>query len=157
MLPVDREEFTEQGPMLRIHCPHCHARGAEASSHDFHTSERVLVFVTKRTVQSWVTCGQCGAAQRSRTPVQELGRLGPEALLDHLYPDTSLLEKVVACAAVPVALAPPPFGPSIALAAIMLTRRSSGWPREVAQFAGFASIVISLAWIAALVAWMVLR
>lgn len=157
MLPVDREEFTEPGPTLRIHCPQCHGRGVEATSHDFHTSERVLVFVTKRTVQSWVTCGKCGAAQRSRTPVRELERLAPEALLDHLYPDSSLVEKVLACAAVPVALAPPPFGPTLALVAILATRRSSTWPRDVAQFAGFASIVISSVWLALLVAAVIVR
>jgi hypothetical protein len=145
MIPVEQTVREFQGPALAIDCPNCHERRCPATSLERRTEE-TLAFVIKRCVSThWVTCSRCGAALRSRVPVDELAGQAPEQLRDALFPDASPIVKAVAIAAVPCAPAPG-LGLSLAVIATVLTWRVPAWPRTTARFALFLSVLAHLAW-----------
>ncbi len=129
------------GPEIRINCRACGHEGVPARS--FESEERItLYFVVPLPIQCerHVVCSLCGADRLTDLPLDELAAIGPEAAESHLFDRVSIVAKAVAIFSVAL-FGCPLVGLPLGVAAMIMCRRSGGWPYK----AGLLAIVLTVA------------
>jgi hypothetical protein len=123
------------GPDLLIDCPACGAAGVPGLSYEL--KERLNFVYVHKTV--WVVCSACGRRLLSRLPLDDLAGEPPHQISYHLEVRNSLPGRLMAICA--MILSPTPaLGLVVAVIAVLMNRKSSGWPKKV----GYTGLAISL-------------
>ena len=133
----------EPGPPLVIRCPKCGAEGAEAIAYrqvDDLCAFHFLKLITVRN--TFVECSRCRSKLRSSVDLDEFGRYRHGELNQYLSHDVSFVVKFLALASVLLSVAPF-IGLVLALIAVLLTLKSSGWTRTVARVGLVISAIVT--------------
>lgn len=133
----------EPGPALTIRCPKCGADSVSAVAYRQVDDLCAFYFLKLFTIRNtFVECSSCRAKLRSRIDLEELGAYRAGELEQFLSHDVSFVAKFLAVASLVLCIAPI-VGAVLALIAVLLTLKSSGWPRTVSQVALALSTVIT--------------
>lgn len=140
----------EPGPTLTIRCPKCGAEDVAAVAYRQVDDLCAFYFLKLLTISNtFVECSACRAKLRSSIDLDELGTYGQEELNQFLSHDVSFVVKFLAVASLVLCIAPI-VGAVLALIAVLLTLKTTGWTRIVSRVALALSTVITGLFIIAL-------
>lgn len=140
----------EPGPALTIRCPKCGADGVAAVAYRQVDDLCAFYFLKLFTIRNtFVECSACRAKLRSSVDLDELGEYRHEELDQFLSHDVSFVVKFLALASLVLCIAPV-VGAVLALIAVLLTLKSSGWTRTVSRVALVLSTIITSLFVLAL-------
>lgn len=140
----------EPGPALTICCPKCGADGVDAVAYRQVDDLCAFYFLKLFTISNtFVECSACRAKLRSSIDLDELGAYGQEELSQFLSHDVSFVVKFLAIASLVLCITPI-VGAVLALIAVLLTLKTTGWTRTVSQVALALSTVVTGLFIMAL-------
>jgi hypothetical protein len=143
------------GPDLRIDCPACGARGADASSFDQRIKDSYLgIIPLKVTRSTWVVCSECRAQLSSRVGAAELGGKTADELADLVVLKADFVRASVAVIALLIAIIPL-VGLVMAIIASAANRKSPGWPKYLSYLALAISLVEAVLFVILLVSELV--
>ena len=124
---------------MSIDCPACGAVGVPGLPYQL--KERLnFVFVHKT---AWVVCSACGRHLVSRLLLDDLLDQQPHQISDHLTVGNSLPGRVMAICAMILSPAPA-LGPIVAVIAVLINRKSLGWPKTVSYIGLAVSLILNL-------------
>ncbi len=124
---------------MSIDCPACGAAGVPGLSYQI--EERAYFVFVHRT--AWVVCSACGRHLFSRLLLDDLLGQLPHQISDHLVLRDSLPGRLMAICA--MILSPTPaLGLIVAVIAVLINRKSLGWPKKISYIGLAISLIFNL-------------
>jgi hypothetical protein len=141
MINFGAKSKTHLGPIIKIHCPHCHKRDVDAYFGVVNETTTVAFIPVEEVEYELVKCSSCGTRFETKSDFSEILKMTSDEIelqkiLKYPFDFVSFSIAVIALlfGVFPV------IGPVFALLAILLNRKSRRWIRYFA----WSSLVVSL-------------